>query len=169
MYRLIAVLLALALAGCAARAPAPQAGFRKAGAPIYSIAGFDPARLPGRWAEVASFAPAGTRCRPGGVEITPGAAGLTASGRLCRAGAEVTRQGALTPTGPGRLTLAGEAEPLWVIWVDTDYRTLVIGTPSGRFGHILNRGGALAPDRMAAAREILDWNGYDVTQLRLPR
>ena len=54
----------------------------------------------------------------------------------------------------------------WVLWVDADYRTLAVGTPDGRFGFILNRDGALPPDRLAAAREILEWNGYDLARLR---
>ena len=46
-----------------------------------------------------------------------------------------------------------------MIWVDVGYRTLAIATPSGRFGIILDRG-ALPADRLAAAREIFDFNGY---------
>ena len=30
---------------------------------------------------------------------------------------------------------------------------------------ILNRGGPLSSDRLIAARDILDWNGYDTTRL----
>lgn len=169
VHRLIVVALALLLGACAAKPPVPQ-NFRKPGTPIYSIAAFDPSRLPGKWSEVASFAPEGAACRPGGLEIVQTGAGLRATGRLCRAGAEVGHSGALTPVGPGgRMMLAGEAEPLWVVWVDTDYRTLVIGTPSGRFGWVLNRGGALPSDRLKAAREILDWNGYDLARLRVLR
>ena len=36
--------------------------------------------------------------------------------------------------------------------VDSGYRTMAIGTPSGRFGMILDRG-AIPPDRLTAARE----------------
>jgi apolipoprotein D and lipocalin family protein len=54
----------------------------------------------------------------------------------------------------------------WVLWVDADYRTLVVGTPSGSFGIILNRTADLPPDRLAAARDVLAWNGYDLTRLR---
>lgn len=163
-----ALLMLAMLAGCSTPVLEEQS-YRKAGAPIYSIAAFDPARLPGTWTEVASFAPEGTRCRPGGLTITRGAGGLQASGRLCRAGHEVGQNGKLSPIGPGRLWLSGADEPLWVVWVDTDYRTLVLGTPSGHFGWILNRGGALPPDRLKAAREILDWNGYDLSKLRVLR
>jgi apolipoprotein D and lipocalin family protein len=54
----------------------------------------------------------------------------------------------------------------WVLWADVGYRTLAIGTPSGRFGFILNRGGDLPADRMRAAREVLEWNGYGIGRLR---
>ncbi len=173
MPKLIAALALAAaalLSACGGKAPAPDhAAYRNPGAPIWSIAAFDPTRLAGTWTEVAAFAPEGAACRPGGIEIarTPGE--LAAKGRLCRSGIPSVHSGALRPTGLGRLTMAGEAEPWWVLWVDTDYRTLVIGTPSGRFGYILNRNGALPPDRMKAAREILDWNGYDLAGLRVLR
>ena len=172
MYRLIPLLIAaaLGLAACAPKTPEPKPIYRKPGTQIYSIAAFDPARLAGRWTQVAAFGPEAQTCRPGGMEVARDGDRNTATLRLCLSGAEIARHGALTPTGPGRLAMAGEDEPWWVIWVDTDYRTLVIGTPSGRFGFILNRsGGSLSPDRLRAAREILDWNGYDVTRLRVWR
>ena len=50
---------------------------------------------------------------------------------------------------------------LWVLWVDDDFRTAVIGTPDGRFGWIMDRPGQASRDRTRAAREILDFNGYD--------
>ena len=48
----------------------------------------------------------------------------------------------------------------WVLWADADYRTLVIGTPSGRFGFVLNREAVLPPDRLLAVQDILRFNGY---------
>ena len=63
--------------------------------------------------------------------------------------------------------LAGRGQqPWWVLWADTDYRTLVIGTPSGAFGFVLNRGGLLPEDRLRSAREVLAWNRYDLALLR---
>ncbi|MFN6978455.1 MAG: lipocalin, partial [Gemmobacter sp.] len=66
---------------------------------------------------------------------------------------------------PGRLAVAGEAAPWWVLWLDADARTAVIGTPGGSFGLILDRG-AIPADRLAAARDVLAWNGYDLGRLR---
>ena len=71
------------------------------------------------------------------------------------------------PVGPGRFALAGWPDPIWVLWADADLRTLVLGTPSGRFGMIFNRDGALPADRLTAARAVLAWNGYDLDRLRL--
>jgi len=41
----------------------------------------------------------------------------------------------------------------------------VMGGPDGRIGAVLNRGAEIPSDRMTAARDILTFNGYDVTRL----
>lgn len=161
------------MAACAAPVATVQGNYRRLGAPIYSSAVLDAARLEGRWFQVAGFDPDGAgECLPGGVDIRRSAAGLQAALRLCLSGAEIKASGALQPVGPGRFALAdapvpGVGEPWWVLWADTDYRTLIIGTPSGHFGFILNRDRVLPQDRLVAAREILDFNGYDLRQLHV--
>lgn len=167
MHRLILPLLLL-LAACAAP-PARIDGFRSQG-PIYSNAVLDLTTITGEWTQVGAFASDGRSCRPGGADITRGASGLMVSARLCLNGSETGYRGPLAITGPGRLTPTAKAPaPLnrewWVLWADVDLRTLVIGTPDGSFGFILNRRGPISPDRLAAARDILDWNGYDVARL----
>ncbi|MDZ4096880.1 MAG: lipocalin family protein [Paracoccaceae bacterium] len=171
MYRLILPLLCL-LAACAA--PAARQSYRDAGTPIYSNAAFDVARLQGDWVQVAGFAAQGSpTCRSGGAMFSSVTAmGQTLAAQLCVSGQEAGFKGRIRQVAPGRLALvgadpAGIGQEWWVIWVDTDSRTLVIGTPSGDFGFILNRGRALPADRLAAAREILDWNGYDLTRLQV--
>ena len=42
------------------------------------------------------------------------------------------------------------------------HRVRVLGLPPA-----VDRGGALPPDRMVAAREILDWNGYDLARMQV--
>lgn len=152
------------LAVLAACTPAPvalQGGFRPAAAPIYSTVQLDAGRLAGDWRQVAGFGvPAG--CRPGGATIR-GTGALSAAFRLCLSGTEWQGSGAMQPAGPGRFVVAGR--PWWVLWADADYRTLVIGTPDGSFGFVLDRSGGISADRMKAAREILDWNGYDLSRL----
>lgn len=155
MSRLILAAVLL-LAACAAKPPA-SSGFRAADAPIWSAAAFLPAQAAGSWRQVAGFQPEGASCGAGSVEITPEAKGLRLLGTLCLAGVQRNVSGLAVPTGPGRLSVAGEE--WWILWVDTGYRTMAIGTPSGRFGFILDRG-AIPGDRLNAAREIFDFNGY---------
>ncbi len=74
--------------------------------------------------------------------------------------------------GPGRLEVRLGSVPFiaadyWVLWVDESYRTAVVGTPNGRAGWILNRDPEIPADRLAAAREILDFNGYDLSRLEM--
>lgn len=160
MYRLIALLL---LAGCAVTSPPPTTTFRNPAAPIYSSAVLQPDRLAGRWQQVASFGPQG--CTPGGAEIAQAGQGLTITYRLCGA-SEARGAGAMTVAGPGRFEVPGQPDPWWILWADGDYRTLVIGTPGGGFGYVLNRG-KIAPDRMVAARDILEWNGYQLSRMQV--
>lgn len=169
MHRLIP-LLVLALAACA---PQPSVrAFRPPEAPIWSAAAFDPARIAGAWRQAAGFAADPGGCRAGGVELQPVAQGLAVRGTLCLDGQSRRIDSIARVSGPGRLAVEGGGwgggeggGDWWVLWVDTDYRTLVIGTPTGRFGFVLDRG-ALPPDRLAAAREIFDFNGYVTGALR---
>ncbi len=136
---------------------------------MYSNAVLDASRLVGRWAQVADFTNKSGSCTPGGVEISKAGAGLTVAYRLCLSGSVVQGDGAMQPAGPGRFVVPGQPGPWWVLWADADYRTLVIGTPNGRLGFILNRERDLPPDRLVAARDILDWNGYDLKRLQMLR
>ncbi len=162
----------LALAACG---PGKRDSYRDAGLSLYSNASFNLASLQGEWVQAAGFQrPNGGRCSGGRAAFSaPDAAGrVQLDADLCLSGASVRFSGYADPAGPGRLTLSG-ADPRgigqtwWIIWADVDTRTLVIGTPSGDFGFILNRGGPLPGDRLQAAREILDWNGYDLTRLKV--
>lgn len=89
--------------------------------------------------------------------MTPEGEALRLKGTLCLAGKAETVSGLAPLVGPGRLRVKGE--DWWVIWVDGGYRTLAVGTPSGRFGIVLDRS-AIPEDRLNAAREIFDFNGY---------
>lgn len=159
MHRLTLVLALLLTACVAPSGPGPAGAFRDTGRPIYSSAVLDPSRLAGKWRQVAAFGPQTPGCKAGGVDIT-GKSALRAAFRLCLNGADLRGSGPITVIGPGRLAVAGQE--WWVIWADADYRTLAIGTPSGAFGFVLNRGGPISADRLTAAREIFEWNGYDL-------
>ena len=148
---------------CTPKSPDISENYRSAGDPIYSSATLDPTRLLGDWQQVGAFG--APDCSNGGASFGGAPGALTLRYALCLSGETVQAEGALPGTGPGRFAAPGLPGDLWLLWVDTDARTLVFGTPSGAYGFVLNRGGNLPADRVAAVREILDWNGYDLEKL----
>lgn len=162
MHRLI-LLSALALGACAS-APTTVTGFRAAETPIWSAAAFAPSQIAGDWRQVAAFASKPGGCQAGALSFANAGDGLSVQGNLCLDGTLQPISGIVRPSGPGRLALEG-VEEWWILWVDSGYRTLAIGTPSGRFGFILDRA-SLPPDRLTAAREVFDFNGYVTPALR---
>ena len=149
--RRLALAALLALAACG-----PQvAGHRRADAEMTSLVSFDLARMAGTWHELAAIGrESGARWR---VSADPGGA---VSVRIAAGPVHPARR-----EGPGRFRLAGFDAPLWVLWADAYMRTVVIGTPSGRFAMVLDRAPGGSPDRLAAARAVLAWNGYDPGEL----
>ena len=161
----LTLFLALLLAACVKAAPEKAAAFRPSDAPIWSSAAFDAARIEGNWQQVAAFSSGETPgCRPGGAEVRRGATGMEIAARLWLDGREVRASGPLKMVGPGRMAVPGMAD-WWVIWVDSGYRTLAVGTPGGSFGFVLDRG-RIGPDRMVAAEEVFDFNGYSRARLK---
>lgn len=175
MHRLTILLLTL-LAACAAKRDLPES-YRDIDKPMYSNAVLDPAGLEGEWRQVAAFAPEAGGCAPGGVIFgAPEGGAIPLAADLCLGGKRQSLRGRAALPVPGRMIPEGVGskavsngigQPWWIVWADTDLRTLVIGTPSGEMGFILNRDGALPSDRLKAAREILDWNGYDLDRLQM--
>jgi apolipoprotein D and lipocalin family protein len=156
MHR-IALAAVLLLAACAGGDREAKV-YRSGTAPIWSAAAFAPGQITGRWTEVAVYAPGPVACRGGGVTVEPAPGGFAVTGTLCLDGEERKVDTLARVVGPGRLSVEGQ-EDWWVLWVDSGYRTLAIGTPSGRFGFVLDRG-ALPQDRLVAAAEIFAFNGY---------
>ena len=83
---------------------------------------------------------------------------------LCLSDGRHSGAAPLVPGKPGRFAVKGLGD-VWVLWADGDYRTLVIGTPSGQFGFVLNRDAVLPADRLNAVRDILRFNGYRIEDL----
>ncbi|WP_298257517.1 lipocalin family protein [uncultured Litoreibacter sp.] len=169
MRRWWALLGLLVVAACAPQPAFVPDGFRDTTVAITSSTRFDAKRFAGDWNVVESFEQTPRevaisrvtfRAEAGGYRYIPQAAISPLA-----ADAEGAEWPLLNVGQFGRLTQEG-ADPIWVIWVDEDHRTAVLGTPSGRFGMILNRTKSLRADRLKAAREILAFNGYDLTQLR---
>lgn len=69
-------------------------------------------------------------------------------------------------TAPGVMRTGKIDQTIVVMWVDDGFRTAAVGTADGGWAAIINRAGVAAgPDRIAAAREILDFNGWDIDRL----
>jgi apolipoprotein D and lipocalin family protein len=147
----------LLVSGCGV-AQRDSASFRDAEAPIWSAAAFAPSQVTGSWQQVAAFTGKTGGCRSGAITVDPAPGGFAVKGTLCLDG-EARKVDALArPIGPGRLSVDGQAD-WWVLWVDSGYRTLAVGTPTGQFGFVLDRG-AIPKDRLDAAAEIFAFNGY---------
>ncbi len=161
------------LAGCAVL---PSGGYRDTDVPISSVAAFDVQRYAGLWYEIARFpVPFQAGCEGVTARYSINSDGTVGVLNTCREGGPggpVRQiQGAATVTGPGRLSVGFQGVPFirgpyWVLWVDEGYRTAVVGVPSGRAGWILNRTPDIPSDRLKAALEVLDFNGYDTSRLR---
>ena len=150
MKRLI---LCLLLAACAKPAPPPAGvSFRDTTAPIGSTTRGDAYAMAGNWRVQAAY--------PGG--IFGAGDGVVLDFRADGSG--VLNGQPLVVTRPNRWQALGRE--FWVLWVDDDFRTAVIGTPDGSFGWIMDRPGAASPDRTRAARDVLDFSGYDLGRLQ---
>ncbi|WP_137701562.1 lipocalin family protein [Marimonas lutisalis] len=147
----VAVLLALLLAGCTP-APAPE-GVRNPQAPISSQVDVMAGRMAGDWVVRASWSEV---ARPGErLHLRAGQGGGLWLGEI-----------ALPARGHGRFGGGGGIPQWWVLWLDADNRTAAIGTPGGEFGWIMDRKSKGGADRIRAAKEIMDWMGYDMARAR---
>ncbi len=155
----------------AACVPAPrQAGFRDRSVPISSSTAFDPARFQGQWQVVGAFGDA-ARCGVLDEDWRIGTAAFVITGMRCGPQGGTGYRTVARLSGPGRVSRDGPggAEEIWILWVDADYRVAAFGTPDGGFGGILARPGQARADLLTAAREILDFNGYDISRLQFLR
>lgn len=160
-----ALALAALLAACG-RAPDPAPALRDTSRPMYSSTSFDIGQLDGIWQQRGTVGGTGA-CSPGGLDLQSlGNGRVIGSWILCLGDLRCAGQGELAAIGPGRFALPELDEPVWVLWTDADNRTLVLGTPSGAFGLVLDRKGDIPQDRRKAAADVLAWNGYDAGLLR---
>ncbi|SEW25549.1 apolipoprotein D and lipocalin family protein [Cognatiyoonia koreensis] len=174
------LLICLALAACAKAPDVAQPGavpglLRNPTAPLASQTDVTAARLKGDWYVREER---GLRSLLGD-EITISDGGADSLVLMSDTGAcsdqtnlcsTYTQRIALIPVGPGRwqVVQASDGFPLdelWVLWMDFDDRTVAVGGPTGKYVWIMDRGRSGGTDRITAARDILDWYGYDVDRL----
>lgn len=166
LRRFIVGVVLVALAACTA--PVQQVGgYRDTTALIGATSRFDLNRFAGAWT-VREYFP--TEHALTGFNVIPGAGDTFTWTETIDQSSGAEQSATLgTMIGQGRFTLDWDDRTYWVLWVDEGFRTAVIGTPNGRFGFIADRSPTGGADRIRAAREILDFNGYDVSQLRVLR
>lgn len=166
-----AALLAALLAGCAA--PGSQDGrYRDTGVPLSVTTRSAPGLMEGEWKVRAAF-PADRDLEAvhhlaewrGGPAFELVRKSCEDNGD-CEVAGEIWQADKL---GLNRWRIhsphGNDQRELWVIWVDEGYRTAAIGEPDGGYAWVLDRSATGGEDRIAAAREILDFNGYDTTAL----
>jgi apolipoprotein D and lipocalin family protein len=152
--RVAGFLLVLSLAACGQHPPRGDIPLRNPTAAFGGTSRFDAARFAGDWATVACLGDCAPQVRY---------AQTTGGDYLRQAGGTTT---AYAISAPGILRQRDADRTLVVMWVDEGFRTAVVGDADGRWAAILNRDRRPAPDRIMAAREILDFNGWDVSKLR---
>lgn len=147
-----------------------DAGFRDSAQPLTVTTRADFSALSGAWFVRAHFPDARDlamvtflTAENGGLAVEYGTDTCAANGACPSA----TRRAPLTRLGPRRVREVETGRELWLVWIDEGLRTAAIGTPDGSFAWILDRARGGGTDRINAAREVLDFNGYDVSQLSL--
>lgn len=148
---------ALALSACARDEVVPPTApttLRDADAPLGGTARFDADRFAGDWVTRACLGTCGT-----GVSYTQ-----SLTGALIQT--DIGGQRAFLPGDFGILRETQGEGVLVVMWVDEGFRTAAVGYADGSGAAILDRATTGGADRIAAAREILDFNGWDTGQLR---
>lgn len=176
MTRILAAILLVLAVGCTQDVPPPEpvVTYRNASAQIASQTDVTAERMTGDWYIRQSFAGPSDFENPIEMrELPSGALQMRATFSVCQFDQCVEGVQPLVllePSGPGRWTpldapFGLPQQEIWVMWMDFDSRTMAIGTPSGEFGWILDKNPAGGQDRITAARDIMDWFGYDVARL----
>ena len=147
--------LMLSLAGCAQGPAAVMTDIplRNPTAPVASQANLPIEEIAGEWPLVqsAGITQGKLRIEPGSLVISRSEGGFAKPA---------------TYDGNGRFSTHDLS--VWVFWADTGRRTIALGDPNGSFVLIANRDAQAAQERIDAARDILEWYGFDLSQLKDP-
>ena len=148
-----AILGFLALAGCAVAPPASEV-LRDEDVVLAATTRFDAARFAGDWQTVSCIG----SCAEAVQYIV-----ATDDAYVRVAGAGST---GFDITAPGVLRERGGGQTLVVMWVDDGFRTAAVGDAAGTWAAVIDRARPGGADRVRAATEILDFNGWDVSRMR---
>ena len=139
---------------------------------------FDPARIEGRWYQVASFPArfeAGCFAATADYALRPD--GTVSVTNRCREWADPSQMREITGTARqvsgGKLRVALNGVPItgsfWVLDLSPDGRTLVVGTALRTGGWVLSRENRVNPHQIDRAKAVFARNGYDVAALQRTR
>lgn len=161
-----------ALAGCALAPPAPS--YRDADARIGSTTRYAPDLFEGDWMVRGTYPGDGTLHAISVGEAPTGGRAFEMVTRSCDSSGACDFQSEYWPAvayGQGRYRLEDPSgtddRDIWVLWVDEGFRTAALGTPGGTWAWVLDRQAAGGADRIKAAREILEFNGYDLGAMEM--
>jgi apolipoprotein D and lipocalin family protein len=149
-------------------APPAREGYRDPSAPIGVTSRFDADRMAGAWVVRGRMPPDAALGTVSFVALdaTPIMETIDASGTEPRKTVWHGEQ-----RQPGRYEFVTDdgssRRDVVVIWVDEGHRTAAIGDPAGRFAWVLDRQPAGGTDRIRAARQILEFNGFDLGEMRM--
>lgn len=150
-----ALCLCVLLLGCA---PSVESGFRDLSKPMGASSRFDAGSFAGSWQVAAAFGSLAEDALE--VMIAEDEGQITLAGLPQVAGSY--RQGV-----PGELIPSDiSSDPLIVMWIDEEIETAAIGFVSGRYGALIDRDGNVPPDRAAAARDVFEFYGWNVSGLK---
>lgn len=165
---------ALALAGCASGPLAPDRSFRDTGQPLsVTTRGNGMQDMGGPWFVRGYFPGDGGLAMVTFLPDLRGQQAVEFRTEACLLSGDCetdTEIWMARPLGQNRWQLNREGEAprqMWVVWVDDDFRTAAIGTPDGSYGWILDRRPEGGADRLRAAAEILNFNGYDTSRIKV--
>lgn len=164
------LLLAL-LAACAE--PPETGGYRDQSVPIGVSSRFAPERFEGVWQVRGAYPVDADLETVARRSAGPDASVWTVRSQVCPAGASCrveTTEWPATVTQPGvdRVdTPEAKARQVVVIWVDEGFRTAAVGDPAGSFAWVLDRNTQGGADRIEAARQVLAFNGFDVSAMEM--
>ncbi len=163
------------LALCSTLSACAGGSYRDTAVPIAAQRDFQPERYLGRWHEIARFPVIFERgCTATTADYGAIDAKTVSVLNTCRKGdpdgPADQIAGTATIVAPGELKVKFDSVPFvaadyWVLWVDADYQTAVVGVPSGNAGWILARTPTIDPARRAEAEAVFARNGYDPTRL----